>query len=178
LALLQGDAFAAYPNAIKSAEDTNKTSSNLHRNRTGYFDFRATLLKYPLLDYAVKKWHYHANHYHVEDNQFSKALEQFCDPKSCHFKAYLKLLSSDDTLAKSKVTHLHVAAAFGLLPWANHLIKNGASLDALDSSGNSPLFWAARGGHTEVSKVLLGSNIVKSTALLVLSNNEDIHTWI
>lgn len=155
IARLHGGAFAEYPMDIDTSMDEAVIANSYYGHKPKQFDFRNAFLRYPLVNYAARKWPYHAKYFTDEDENLFHSLEQFCDPQSPHFRAWLALLSGDNSIAMHKVTHLHVAAAFGLRAWTKHLIKNKSPLDALDSSQNSPLFWCAQGGHSEVAKLLL-----------------------
>jgi hypothetical protein len=156
LARLQADAFDAYP----KDDDPEKGEVAAARLRGGSmkeFDFRTIFLQHPLVDYAAKKWPYHAKQYDIEDQGFFNTMEQFCEPQSLHFRAWLELMSGerDSAVSIKNATPLHIAAGFGLSTWGKHLIQSGANLDALDSTENSPLFWASKGGHSEVVDLLL-----------------------
>ena len=56
-----------------------------------------------------------------------------------------------------------------------HLISEGASVNATDQNGNTPLHWAAKNGHKEVVESLLGKegmmlmHKIKITILLYTS---------
>ena len=157
LARLQAGAFDAYPKD-DDLEMTEVAAARFPgRSPARDFDFRAIFLQYPLVDYAARKWPYHVKHYDVEDQNFFNTLEQFCEPQSLHFRAWVKLMSeeNDSAVSMKNATPLHVAAGFGLASWAMHLIQSGVNLDATDSSENSPLFWASKGGHSEVVDLLL-----------------------
>ncbi len=151
LNLLQGDALRDYTTNRKDEND-----ADLSRGDSHCFDFRSTFLQYPLVEYAAKKWAYHAKHYDVKDTAFFMELERFCDLKKSCFNAWLQLMTHDgeDVIAR-RATPLHVAAAMGLKAWTEHLVGTGTSLEALDQTENTPLFWAARSGRAGVVKLLL-----------------------
>ncbi|KAJ3224342.1 hypothetical protein HK099_008586 [Clydaea vesicula] len=44
------------------------------------------------------------------------------------------------------------------LTFVQELVANGVSVNGLDMAKNTPLHWAARGGHAEVVKILLEKN--------------------
>lgn len=155
LAILGGEALSAYPK-----EDDLDNSENVwghSSDRDHRVNFREIFMQHPLLEYAAKNWTYHAKRCTVDEDSFFNNLEQFCDPSSSHFRAWLDLMSKEliSSVARQNSTRLHVAAGFGLSNWAQYLIENGADLDALDSSKNTPLFWAAKGGHTRIVELML-----------------------
>jgi ankyrin repeat protein len=156
LARLQGDAFNAYPKEY-DPETKEVPTWGRHERPEPSFDFRGTFLRYASAEYAAKKWPYHAKSYDIEDRAFFDSLENFCDPRSSHFRAWLEFMSGEtnSAVAKQNSTQLHVAAGFGLSSWAQHLILSGVDLNTLDISENTPLFWAAKGGHSEVVHLLL-----------------------
>lgn len=47
-------------------------------------------------------------------------------------------------------TAMHVAAGAGQFDVVHYLHMKGAALDASDRRGDTPLFWAARNGHTNI----------------------------
>lgn len=55
----------------------------------------------------------------------------------------------------SRSTALHLAAAFDCYQLVEHLICNGANIEALDSMGHTPLFIAVINKHLETAKALL-----------------------
>ncbi|KAI9356255.1 SH3 domain-containing protein [Zopfochytrium polystomum] len=53
---------------------------------------------------------------------------------------------------------LHEAAKRGNVAFARELLSAGLSVNALDKAGNTPLHWAARGGHSEIVSMILAKN--------------------
>lgn len=158
LASLQSnDVFGSYPKDEDPGKSEVARSERFGGNSGVMFNFQVIFLQYPLVGYAARKWAYHARNYDNEDERFFDTLEEFCSPQSLHFRAWLKLMSQepDSPVAAMHASSLHVAAGFGMDIWAKYLIKNGADIDALDSSENTPLFWAAKGGYREVVDVLI-----------------------
>ncbi|KAF7889949.1 uncharacterized protein EAF02_002364 [Botrytis sinoallii] len=164
---LQGEAFSSYP----MLDNVKYGGGNVEQSMRQKFDFAQSFVQYPFVEYAAKNWTYHAKAYDYEDASFYETLEEFCNSDSQAFKAWLcladKLRNSPDTLryrlqfghnqapASEMTSHLHIASSFGLGCWTQRLLENGADVEIRDSTGNTPLFWAAKGGHTEVVSRLL-----------------------
>ncbi|KAI9805730.1 MAG: hypothetical protein M1833_005223 [Piccolia ochrophora] len=158
LDVLQGDAFNTYPDCNPNEDEVVFAKSIRGRSRRE-FNYRPIFLKHPLVSYAATKWPYHTKRYCAEDQNFFDTLGTFFKTGSRRVRAWLELMSGEYESAVSlrNATPLHIAAGFGLSPWAKHLIQRGADLDALDSTENSPLFWASKGGHPEVVELLLNA---------------------
>ena len=151
LTLLQGNVFSSFKPDGDDTDYLYGRSSRLDR-----FDFRAVFLQHPLVEYAAKKWAYHAKRYDVKDLAFFAELESFCDLKTPYFNAWLQLISQrDDGAIAKQASALHVAATLGLQSWAEHLVEAGVNLEELDQTKNTPMFWAARSGHAGLVNLLL-----------------------
>ena len=50
---------------------------------------------------------------------------------------------------------LHEASKRGNLPFLQECLANGVSVNGLDKSGATPVYWAAHGGHSECVQALL-----------------------
>lgn len=59
--------------------------------------------------------------------------------------------------AEPLVNPLHEAARRGNIEWLRELIGHQLSVNGQDHSGNTPLHWAARGGHTDCVQLLLST---------------------
>ncbi|EDO02691.1 hypothetical protein SS1G_05168 [Sclerotinia sclerotiorum 1980 UF-70] len=133
------------------------------------FNFRQLFIQYPLAEYAATKWTYHAKRYDYEDPSFYERLEEFCNHENQAFKSWCILVGKsrkafsmndfqrnfDPCIALENVSQLHIASGFGLVCWTQRLVEKGADLDILDGTENTPLFWAAKGGHFGVAQKLL-----------------------
>jgi hypothetical protein len=121
LAQLQGGAFDAY--------DVTKSSQDPHYIRS--FDMSAAFLQYPLLEYAVMKWPYHAKQYILKDLEFFQKLENFCQLQNPSYVACSTYLSRLDEPFINKVlcniAHLFVAADHGLASVSIELFSSRCS---------------------------------------------------
>ncbi|KAF5626002.1 ankyrin-3 [Fusarium sp. NRRL 52700] len=129
------------------------------RDEHDAFEYRSARLRYPFLSYAVENWPYHASNYDVDDNEFFKAIMDFLNSKSLSFLRWLVLAwgstSSDKGSLKGIPTALHIAAFAGLAQFASQLLKQGASVSAVDAQERVPLHWAATNGHDKVASLLI-----------------------
>ena len=57
------------------------------------------------------------------------------------------------------ITLMHVSAVSNLQSTMQLLLKNGAQVNETDENGNSPLHYAAQGGHDHLATMLLDSNV-------------------
>ncbi|KAH7129728.1 ankyrin repeat-containing domain protein [Dactylonectria estremocensis] len=122
------------------------------------FSYREARLLHPFLSYAVENWPYHASRCDVHDDQFFHVILEFLQPK-LDFLRWLTLEWKSTSRTKSTTdgipTALHLAAFCGLSELALKLIREGASISALDAQRRVPLHWAARNGHAKVASLLL-----------------------
>ncbi|KAF7870303.1 hypothetical protein EAF04_004049 [Stromatinia cepivora] len=167
---LQGVAFSTYPMSDDKEYGGSRAPRHISgRSKRQEFDFRQSFIQYPFAEYAATKWTYHAKRYDYDDPSFYETLEEFCNPGNQAFKAWCILVGKsrnstrvndlrgqfDSSIASEKASHLHIASGFGLVCWTQRLLEKGADIDILDGTENTPLFWAAEGGHIEVVKKLL-----------------------
>ncbi|TEY39691.1 hypothetical protein BOTCAL_0454g00020 [Botryotinia calthae] len=162
---LQGGAFSTYPMPDNAENGRGNVAQTLRQN----FDFSQSFVQYPLVEYAAKNWTYHAKAYDYADTSFYEKLEDFCKPENQAFKAWSRLAGKSrqslemfsfrskfgPALASEITSYLHIASGFGLGCWTQRLLDNGADFEMQDNTENTPLFWAAKGGHTEVVNKLL-----------------------
>lgn len=154
LTSLQGSVFSSYPKLLEGRQMVGPRRGD--SRGAPDFNFRPVFLQYPLAEYAAENWMYHARQYDCWDEAFFNQLSQFCTSGTDHFRAWQGLLSkSNPGSVAMNASPLHVGAGFGLLAWSEHLIQNGADLNALDYTENSPLFRAANGGWADVVRLLL-----------------------
>ncbi|KAF7898209.1 hypothetical protein EAF00_004655 [Botryotinia globosa] len=164
---LQGGAFSSYP----MPDNAKNGGANMEQSMRQRFDFARLFVQYPLVEYAAKNWTYHAKAYDYEDASFYETLEEFCNSNSQAFQAWSwladKLRNSPDALCywlqfspgqaptSEMTSHLHIASSFRLRCWTQRLLENGAVVEIRDSTGNTTLFWAAKGGHSKIVSILL-----------------------
>ncbi|VDK87145.1 unnamed protein product [Onchocerca ochengi] len=62
-------------------------------------------------------------------------------------------------------TSMHVAAGAGQFDIVHYLHMKGAALDTCDRRGDTPLFWAARNGHTNIIDYIINEENVNINAV-------------
>lgn len=134
----------------------------------GPVNLKDTLLveKFPLLNYAALHWPEHARRSsNFVENMFDP-LDLFCQTKSLLFEAWWQTYCSMNNIkdAPNSFSQLHLASYFGILPLVRKLLvkkewksvlKRRNSASKKDSTGRSPLWYAASNGHDEVAGLLL-----------------------
>ncbi|KAI1111523.1 ankyrin repeat-containing domain protein [Nemania sp. NC0429] len=113
-------------------------------------------LKYPFFQYATSSWHVHviksinAGH---DQKELNKAIRRFFDDDR-RLDAWLTLSWRDHGVGG--MTQLHVAAKLGLELYGRELLEmDNIEVDAQDSGGRTPLWWAASSGHAGVVHLLI-----------------------
>ena len=113
----------------------------------------------PFLEYSSLYWGVHAKR-DLSDCAKQLALKLFDDYNS-HISVKIFLRAQNiwgvdaDTL--SGFSGLHCASFFGIIGIVASLLEiEGCDINQMDSTGNTPLNWAARNGHEGVVKILLG----------------------
>ncbi|RDL31844.1 Glucanase [Venustampulla echinocandica] len=130
------------------------------------YEYRQARLQYPFLEYAVRKWTWHAGHYDIEETEFFDLVSRFMDGINTAFQRWLIL----EWHAKYPVTEaqipsrLHVAAYAGMTKYASSLIKSGQRVESPDLNERTPLHWAAEKGHTKVVSLLLQHGAIPDPA--------------
>jgi ankyrin repeat protein len=115
---------------------------------------------YAFLKYAAKYWGHHAQGEAEEACQettlmfLQNNLKVLCASQVMYFSGYSQNFPKG-------ISGVHIAAFFGMKVTADSLLKNGAEADSKDSSGRTPLSWAAENGHEAVVKLLLGEEGVE-----------------
>jgi ankyrin repeat protein len=77
--------------------------------------------------------------------------------KTRDMKAWLRLQWYDTEHDNKGITPLHIAARYGLIEYARSLIENQADVHARDVDGETPLWWAAGGGHGALIRMLVAA---------------------
>jgi len=121
------------------------------------YEFEARLRSNPLYDYAARNWGFHAQAASVEVQELILDL----------LKSEAKVSASSQAMMASKsypgysgrvpkqMIGVHLAAYFGLREAMTALLKNGNDLDVKDTTGRTPLLWAAKKGHEAMVRLLL-----------------------
>ena len=113
-----------------------------------------------LLGYASRHWGDHVRECCDQDSTIHATVRLFLTRKanvSCSLAVWYRERSFGifKPFSCSNVTDLHVAATFGLDWLAEEFLQQGASVDAQDFAGRTPLHEAGAGGHTNVVRSLL-----------------------
>lgn len=120
-------------------------------------EFEARMQLYPLYDYGAKHWGDHARASSTKVNELALNLLQR-EQKALAATQALMASTSFPTYRQRVPKHmigLHLAVYFELEEVISILLNKGYYLDYKDSSGQTPLSWAAENGHKAVVKLLL-----------------------
>ncbi|OCK96438.1 uncharacterized protein K441DRAFT_552403, partial [Cenococcum geophilum 1.58] len=143
--------------------------------------FETQLQSYVLYDYAAQNWGHHARE---ASTQATMELEHLILK---FLRSEAKVSASDQAMVASgsysgysrnvprKLTGVHLAAIFGLDDITIALLKHEYDPDPKDTSGRTPLSWAAGNGHEAVVKLLL--EIEKVDADSKDSNGQTPLSW-
>ncbi|KAL8910654.1 MAG: hypothetical protein Q9171_004070 [Xanthocarpia ochracea] len=136
-------------------------------------EYEERLQQHPFLDYAAKHWAHHARvveadvtdlaYKFLQGGLLSSAIQVLVASNrkyEGHSKAYVRM------------TALHYTAHLGLAGITERVLAAvdkpvAKAVNAKDSEGNAPLFYAAREGHSETTKILLdnGADVSAQTKL-------------
>ena len=126
-------------------------------------EFEARLRGNILYDYAAHNWGYHACTASTEAEQL--VLHFLKDEAKVSASGQAMMLSKDDPRWRDysqsvprQITGVHLTAHFGLREVVIALFENGYDLNAKDTHGQTPLWWAAGKGHEAVVKLLLAQD--------------------
>ncbi|KAB8209117.1 hypothetical protein BDV34DRAFT_31716 [Aspergillus parasiticus] len=119
-----------------------------------------------LMSYAATKWGHHLRKSeHLQDAPLELARE-YLRTVSTHNRASLHSLYREMYSAKYNdnelhlvASYVHIAAFFGVHALVLHLCLAKCDLDSRDIEGQTPLSWAAKGGHEVVAKLLIENGV-------------------
>ncbi|KAF2175872.1 hypothetical protein K469DRAFT_763229 [Zopfia rhizophila CBS 207.26] len=123
-------------------------------------EFNARLRVNILYDYASRNWGYHAQAASTDVEQLILNFLQSKAKVSASSQAMMAFGGYYSQRVPSHITGVHLAAYFGLEEIIMALLKKGHYPDVKDSSGRTPLSWAAENGHEVVVKLLLATERV------------------
>lgn len=143
-----------------------------------HLNLQSTLIQYPLIAYAITQWPYHLrlsplsyqSDFDLERNFFqtSNLRNAWCHSYFSH---------SNYGNPPKDFSPLHIASMCGILPWATRLLGSltmPVDIIPRDSTGRTPLHWAAMEGNVAIAELLLNGGVDKEakddrgdTALLV-----------
>ncbi|KFZ20700.1 hypothetical protein V502_03054, partial [Pseudogymnoascus sp. VKM F-4520 (FW-2644)] len=113
----------------------------------------------PLYDYASHNWGLHARKGFTLIPETINFLQTKAQVEASSQALFAQKLHSGDIGYSQRfarqMTGLHLAAYFGLKDAVNSSLRTGQSAHLKDSSGRTPLSWAARNGNEAVAKLLL-----------------------
>jgi hypothetical protein len=155
---------SSFPNAETDITGTCVTYLSFNSFATGFCpsdeEFEVRLRLNPLYDYAARNWGYHAC---AASTDVQHSILGFLENEA-------KMASSSQAMMASKhyegdsgysqrvprqMTGVHLAACFGLTEMTSTLLKKGYQSGCKDTSGQTPLSWAAENGHEAVVALLL-----------------------
>lgn len=115
--------------------------------------------KFPyFLVYAAKNWAAHFNKADVGDSADVLPITmRICDPNSKSRPFWFRILQMDINHIRldENTTELTLASYYGLTAVAKVCLEKGSNIEAADSDGYTPLWWAAAMGNEGTVKVLL-----------------------
>ncbi|KAF7945155.1 hypothetical protein EAE96_009934 [Botrytis aclada] len=119
--------------------------------------FRKAKLDHPFLDYTIRNWTYHGNHYDIEEKSVFDAVSSFLNPESMDFRRWLTLewgirFITTDSVVPSPA---HVAAFSGMSSYLKLLLSKTEDINSKDTGGRTLLHWACRRGHLGIVELLL-----------------------
>jgi ankyrin repeat protein len=121
-------------------------------------EFEERLRLYPLYKYAAQNWGHHARAASAKVIQLTLNLlenEQKALASTQAMVASGPFPGYSQQPVLEQVTGVHLAAFFELNEVILALLRNGHHPDSKDSSGQTPLSWAAENGHEAVVRLLL-----------------------
>lgn len=137
----------------------------LSYDATGYFsmtdqDLAVKLETFPFYEYAAKNWGTHCKRCSCDDIDLDGRVDEFFGDTGRVDGAAQGMLCSQQryrgwsqNLVRD-VLPIHLTAHFGMTEAIKPLVKS-QTLNCRDTAGRTPLHWAARGGHTELARLLL-----------------------
>jgi len=123
---------------------------------------KSMMKNFPVAFYAARYWMGHAKFGNVSSDA-RDAIQRVFDPNEPYFSSWTWLENYDnfresisETPLTSTETPLHVAAYHDLVDVAEWLITSHShDLDVLDSSKETPLYYASRHGNMKAAQVLI-----------------------
>ncbi|KAF3031163.1 hypothetical protein E8E12_000410 [Didymella heteroderae] len=131
-------------------------------------EFESRLEEHKFLDYAARYWHQHVATVQEETSELAMVLLQDSNLIACALQttsiSTYKYTQYSQSFPK-QATGLHLVVSLGLLHLSTELLfwfesEKVIFVDAKDSSGSTPLIWAASNGHKDTVELLLGTGKV------------------
>ncbi|KAF2002210.1 ankyrin [Amniculicola lignicola CBS 123094] len=121
-------------------------------------DMTELRLKYPFIEYAISNWHTHVVRSTAAGQDQADVvltINNFFEDTH-QMNAFLKLQWEMGEDGIKGVTALHIASSLGLVSWLKVLLRTQSSeVNSADIWGKTPLWWAAKNGHSDVVRILV-----------------------
>ncbi|KAI9765361.1 MAG: hypothetical protein M1840_007441 [Geoglossum simile] len=158
-----------FPDAQTAITKTCATYLLFDTFKTGFCltdrEFKARLELNPLYDYAARNWGNHARAASIVVEQWTEVeqlIQDLLENETSVSAASQAMMAGNhphySQEVPREVTGVHLAAYFGLVETIISILQNGYNLNLQDSYGQTPLSWAAQGGHEAVVKLLLAKD--------------------
>ncbi|KAL2863747.1 ankyrin repeat-containing domain protein [Aspergillus lucknowensis] len=118
------------------------------------------VLRHQFLLYAANHWLDHASKCDDFDAGFFSKMDSFFLPENPAFRNWFRIYLESSRISQLRYSGspLHIASFAGLSTYVRYLLAKGKAPDCLDHDFQTPLMWAAMGGHPGVAAVLLEYN--------------------
>jgi hypothetical protein len=153
-----------FPNGERDAANACLTYFSFDNFRNGYCEtdeaLESLLKENALLDYAARHWADHARE--VTESVMGAALNFLQDTSRTSMSFQVMTIGpyrygGYSQGPSSHMSGLHLCAYFGMhfIPMIIRMLDTQPKVDVYDSSGKTPLWWAAAKGHEAIVKLLL-----------------------
>lgn len=117
-------------------------------------EYERRLARHPFYEYSAKNWGFHARHRYFGEPPGLNLLVDAARVSVCLQGIFAEPGTVGYSQRYPKATGMHVAAHFGLDYLYRELIVEGQQIQAKDSNGHAPLWWALEQRQHRMVKVL------------------------